>query len=222
LKTSFGINGMNQHNNNKAEEAVIPDYHVFDFGVFGYGSKSFKSKTTLSGGLRFDIRNLKADDMVENEGGTKFDSFTKQFSNVSGSLGISHEITDVFSVKANISRGFRAPNVSELSAHGKHEGTYRYELGNKNLKIETSFSVDGSVQVETKHLSLSIAPFFNRINNYIYCEKILNIAGADSLIAQTPVYRFSQQTAEMWGLDVNFDIHPHPLDFLHLKIPSAT
>ncbi|HRN49495.1 MAG TPA: TonB-dependent receptor, partial [Niabella sp.] len=85
------------------------------------------------------------------------------------------------------------------------------------LKIETSFSVDGSVQVETKHLSLSIAPFFNRINNYIYYEKILNNAGADSLIAQTPVYRFTQQSAEMWGLDVNFDLHPHPLDWLHFE-----
>ncbi len=215
-KTSFGINGMSQRNSNKAEEAIIPDYHVFDFGVFGYGSKNIKSKTTLSGGLRFDIRNLKTKEMGD-EDEIKFESLKREFSNVSGSLGISHEINEIFSVKANISRGFRAPNVSELSAHGKHEGTYRYELGNKNLKIETSFSVDGSVQVETKHLSLSIAPFFNRINNYIYYEKILNNAGADSLIAQTPVYRFTQQSAEMWGLDVNFDLHPHPLDWLHFE-----
>ena len=39
-----------------------------------------------------------------------------------------------FNLKLNLARGFRAPNISELSSNGVHEGTQRYELGNTSLK----------------------------------------------------------------------------------------
>jgi iron complex outermembrane receptor protein len=33
-RTSIGLSGMNQSNKNKAEEALIPDYDLFDMGGF--------------------------------------------------------------------------------------------------------------------------------------------------------------------------------------------
>lgn len=40
-KTSLGVNGMKQWNENKAEEAIIPDYGLFDFGVYGVAAKTW-------------------------------------------------------------------------------------------------------------------------------------------------------------------------------------
>lgn len=35
-----------------------------------------------------------------------------------------------FTFRANLARGFRAPNLAELGSNGEHEGTFRYELFN--------------------------------------------------------------------------------------------
>ena len=56
-RTSVGVNGMQQNNTNKGEVALIPDYNLFDAGVFLYSNKTF-DKLTLSGGLRFDSRSI--------------------------------------------------------------------------------------------------------------------------------------------------------------------
>ncbi len=47
-------------------------------------------------------------------------------------------------LKANVARGFRAPNVAESGSNGIHDGTVVYEIGNPNLKPENSLEVDGA------------------------------------------------------------------------------
>ena len=39
-------------------------------------------------------------------------------------------------MRLNFSRGFRAPNLSELFSEGIHHATGRYELGDKDLSTE--------------------------------------------------------------------------------------
>ena len=73
----------------------------------------------------------------------KFEAFTKNFSNVSGSIGFTIQPSDLISIKLNAARGFRAPNIPELASNGAHEGANRYEYGEKNLKSETSLQLDG-------------------------------------------------------------------------------
>jgi iron complex outermembrane recepter protein len=59
FKTSIGINGMQQNNTNKGVEQLIPNYNLFDLGGYVYTQKTIK-KITLSGGLRYDTRNINA------------------------------------------------------------------------------------------------------------------------------------------------------------------
>lgn len=214
-KASIGINGMGQQNENRAEEAIIPDYSLFDFGVYGVVSKTL-NRTTLSGGLRYDIRSINSKAMEE-EGEERFEAFTKKFANFSASLGATHEINDHVSLKANISRGFRAPNLSELAANGVHEGTNRYEIGYYDLKSEVSTSIDAGIEITTNHIDISVAPYFNYISNYIFYNKVQANNGADSLIDGVPAFQFNQQSAKLTGIEARFDIHPHPLDWLHFE-----
>jgi iron complex outermembrane receptor protein len=218
-KTSIGINGMQQQNRNKAEEVLIPEYNQFDAGIFIYTKKTF-NKLTLSGGIREDYRKVKTDQFME---GTdlKFAAFSKNFSNTSGSIGLAYEATKQLTLKFNIARAYRAPSVAELSTNGIHEGTNRYEYGDNNLKTETSLQLDAGVEYNAEHISFAVNAFYNNINNYIYYRKLEGINGTDSIVI-TPdgpatAFKFSQANAALYGFELKFDIHPHPLDWLHFE-----
>src|SRR5213078_2403701 len=64
------------------------------------------------------------------------------FSGVSGSIGAPYNFDEKLSVKASVSRGFRAPNILEISANGVHPGTNIYQIGNPGFKPEFSLQED--------------------------------------------------------------------------------
>ncbi|MBN9299094.1 MAG: TonB-dependent receptor [Filimonas sp.] len=218
-KTSFGVTGMYQTNENLAAEAIIPDYNLYDIGGFAFTQYS-KDHLTVSGGVRFDNRSVKGKAMEDN-GQVKFTAFDRNFSNISGSVGLSYEVSKQTTLKLNVARGFRAPNMAELASNGAHEGTNRFEKGDNNLKSETSFQLDGGVEWNSTHVSLSASAFFNSISNFIFYEKVLNSAGTDSIINDggnaLTVYKFDQRNATLYGGELSIDIHPHPLDWLHFQ-----
>jgi iron complex outermembrane receptor protein len=218
-KTTIGVNGMQQTNKNKGAEALIPEYSLFDIGGFLYTQKRM-DKFTLSGGIRFDNRSIDSK-QLEDGGEVKFEGFNKNFSNVSGSVGLAYEASKEVTFKFNVSRGFRAPSIPELASNGAHEGTNRYEYGKQDLKSETSLQLDGGVEVNTEHISLAANVFYNAMKNFIYYRKLSSVAGGDSIIVDGPdnlyAFQFDQGNANLYGAEVNVDIHPHPLDWLHIE-----
>jgi iron complex outermembrane receptor protein len=210
---------MYQWNENRGEEAIIPNYHFFDAGVFVYVQRFFE-KTTVSGGLRVDNRSVNSEQLLDGTD-VKFEAFSKSFSNISGSFGISYEPAEFLTLKANLARGFRAPNMAELASNGAHEGTNRYEYGDRHLKSETSLQLDGGFRVDYEHLSLGLSAFYNRVNDFIFYRKLASALGGDSLVTvdgeDLVAFQFDQFDAALSGLELNFDIHPHPLDWLHFE-----
>ena len=217
-KTSVGINGMQQHNTNKGVEQLIPDYNLFDFGIYAFTQKTI-NKLTISGGVRFDTRNINAGNLLD-AGTIKGNEFTKSFSNVSGSVGLAAQVTKAVNLKFNIARGFRAPSIPELASNGAHEGTIRYEYGNTNLKSETSIQLDGGVEYSAEHISIGLSAFYNSFDNFIFYRKLEAMGGGDSLINVNgdvlTAFKFDQTKAALTGLEATLDIHPHPLDWLHI------
>jgi iron complex outermembrane recepter protein len=214
--TAIGLTGMNQKNEfNGGEEKIIPNYTTNDAGAFVFIQKQ-AGRSTVSGGVRYDYRSFNSiEDLANNFAANK-----TNFGNISGSLGFSFNATQALTFKANVARGFRAPNAAELSSFGAHAGTNRFEIGNGALKSETSIQADVAVEVNTDHFSLGISPFYNRINNYIFFGKLDNAAGGDSLQnvdgEDLNVFKFQQdRAANFSGFEVSADIHPHPLDWLH-------
>jgi iron complex outermembrane receptor protein len=137
---------MYQANTNKGTEFVIPDYNQFDIGPFVLVTKTI-NKLDLSAGVRYDTRIFKNDEMYTRPNPeTGFDmqvsppdtaladhpfySFSHTFSGLSASLGAAYNVTGNLTIKANIARGFRAPNIAEISANGVHQALI-YRLGIK-------------------------------------------------------------------------------------------
>ncbi len=218
-KTSIGINGMQQNNNNKGVEQLIPDYKLFDLGTYVYAQKVI-NKTTISGGVRYDNRNLETKNLLDG-GSIKAAAFKKSFSNLSGSIGLASQLTDKLNLKFNAARGFRAPSIPELASNGAHEGTIRYEYGDVNLKSETSLQFDGGLEYNAEHISFGVTAFVNSFTNFIFYNKITAAAGGDSLVNVNgdllTAFKFSQRKASLAGFEATVDIHPHPLDWLHIQ-----
>jgi iron complex outermembrane recepter protein len=218
-QTSIGVNGIQQNNLNKGSEALIPEYSLFDVGGFLYTKKTIDN-LTLSGGVRMDHRSISSRQLTDGSE-IKFQHFTKDFSNLSGSLGMSVDISHDVTLKFNIARGFRAPSIPELSSNGAHEGTDRYEYGERDLKSETSLQLDAGIEANSEHVSFSSNIFYNGMHDFIYYRKLAAVGGGDSMINHNAqdyfAFKFSQDNAFLYGAEFNLDIHPHPLDWLHVE-----
>ncbi|MFL5742076.1 MAG: TonB-dependent receptor [Flavisolibacter sp.] len=217
--TSIGINGMQQDNQNKGIEVLIPEYSLFDIGGFIYSQKTI-GKASFSGGIRFDNRSLDSKQLMEGNN-VKFSGLKKDFSNVSGSAGVSLAATDNLVFKLNMARGFRAPSIPELASNGAHEGTNRYEYGDPDLKSEKSWQADLGMEVNSEHVLFTFSTFYNSINNFIFYHKLTGAGGADSLVMVDndliPAFKFGQRSAHLAGFEFLLDLHPHPLDWLHFQ-----
>ncbi|MBI1781831.1 MAG: TonB-dependent receptor [Sphingobacteriales bacterium] len=214
-RTSIGASGMQQNNTNKGEERLIPNYDLTDEGVFIFSKKQI-DKLTLSGGVRFDTRTVNGRKTMEGSD-EKFASFSKSFSNLSGSVGLSYEANKNVLFRFNLARGYRAPSLPELSSNGEHKGTNRYEYGNLNLKSETSFQADAGMEVNNEHISVQLNLYDNNVNNFIFYQKLASVNGGDSLVGNATAFKFEQRKANLAGIELNLDIHPHPLDWLHFE-----
>lgn len=219
-KPSIGINGMNQTNTNRGLEQLIPNYNLSDIGVFLFAAKEYK-KITFSGGARFDIRNITAKDLLDDVGTVKGNAFAKNYNNISGSAGVAYQATKSVNVKINIAKAFRAPSIPELASNGTHEGTIRYEYGDINLKSEISTQADASLEINNEHFSLNLAGFANNFNNFIFYRKLESTLGGDSLVNVggdfITAFKFEQKKAMLTGAEITFDLHPHPVHWLHFQ-----
>jgi iron complex outermembrane receptor protein len=129
-------------------------------------------------------------------------------------------VTSSLNLKLNIARGFRAPSIPELASNGAHEGTTRYEYGNRNLKSETSLQLDGGIDYSAEHISVGLSGFYNSFDDFIFYRKLEAAGGGDSLVNVNgdllTAFKFDQRQALLAGLEATVDIHPHPLDWLHI------
>jgi iron complex outermembrane receptor protein len=223
---TFGINGMYQDNNvEKGTEFIIPSYHQFDLGPFALLKKTF-SKLDIAGGIRYDTRSFSNNALYvgtdpytdlpkpvygsDTSGASNpFFNYKHNFSGASGSIGATYNFSDHISVKANVSRGFRAPNIAEISANGPHPGTNIYQIGNGNLKPEFSLQEDIGFEFNTKYAAINLSVFNNTISNYIFNQRLLNAAGTDSVIVpNNQTYKFRQGKANLYGGELSIDVHP--------------
>jgi Outer membrane receptor for ferrienterochelin and colicins len=195
-KVSTGINGMWQESDNLGEEVLIPAYRLLDAGLFVTASRALE-KLHFSGGIRGDLRRLHSLALPG-----RFEDFSRGFLGLTGSAGVVWSPLPALNLRANVARGFRAPNLSELASNGVHEGTVRYERGNSDLKPEFSLQGDLGADFTSEHLSLTAAVFCNRIDNYIYAARTGEVEDGYQ------VYRYEADGAFLYGTELSVDCHP--------------
>lgn len=232
LSPSFGVNGMYQTNTNKdATDFPIPDYHLFDLGGYAYLDWK-KDKWTIAGGLRFDHRSESGAAMsiasdpatgffrqvaAGGPGATEnFHPFDLDFRGLTGSIGATYALTDALSLKANIARGYRAPNITEIASNGLDPGAHIYYVGNLDFKPEFSLQENIGLLGNLKDVQLGISLFNNYIQNYIYEDQEVDAQGNPVVIIPgNKTFQYTQADARLYGANITFNLRPEDCKRFH-------
>jgi iron complex outermembrane recepter protein len=208
---TIGSQGMRQQNSNNGRVQLVPDAEVNNVAAYITGRYDFK-KINFLAGIRVDYRTISLDKRIP-EGLTTFfpvQNINKNYTPVSGSAGISWHPAERLTVKLNAATGFSAPNYAELAAYGRHEGAYRFEIGNPELNMEQNIQGDVGVTYEATNFTVNAEAFHNAVKNYIY------ISNSGQQFMDLPVYYFNQGDAILRGGAAGVSIHPEALKFLKL------
>src|SRR5690606_21672385 len=88
--------------------------------------------------------------------------------------------------------------------------TFRYEIGNTELKPEKSYYADAGLEYDTDKLHAAVSIFNNYITDYIYYRQLNNetiaVDGRDY-----PVFRYVQDNANLYGAEASLTFHPSSL-----------
>jgi iron complex outermembrane receptor protein len=222
IEPSFGVNGMYQANNNDrtATDFPIPDYRLFDVGSYAYG-KWKQGRWTVAGGLRYDHRTERGADMYADTdrvtgfaqqasaGSKPFSAFTLHFQGWTGSVGATYRVSEHVSMKANIARGYRSPNITEIASNGLDPGAHIYYLGNLRFSPEFSLQEDVGVNGDFDDVSFGVNVFNNSIRGYIYEDQALDASGNPLVIVPgNKTFQFQQTNAALHGGDGELRLHP--------------
>ncbi|NQW36382.1 MAG: TonB-dependent receptor [Flavobacteriales bacterium] len=210
LESIIGVQGMYQTNTNKAVEFLIPDAITNDIGIFGTSNYAWKDQA-LQGGLRIDTRHITTQAHLPIADIHHIGALDKNYTSVNASLGYKTNVSDHIIVRVNLASGFRVPNLAELTSNGIHEGTNRFEVGNPDLKNEQNLQADLDLSFQSEHVEFYINSFYNSIKNYIF------VSPTGAQLEATDVYNYNQKDAFLYGGEIGFHLHPHPLDWFHLE-----
>ena len=102
----------------------------------------------------------------------------RSFNLGSYSAGVLWAFTRGYGIGATASVAQRAPTAEELYSGGAHHPTETYDIGDDNLKKETSKNIDLSLQKTTQALRWKANVFQNKVKNFVY-GSLSEIAVAD-------------------------------------------
>jgi iron complex outermembrane receptor protein len=209
IESTLGLSGMYQVNRNKDATAYpIPDYNLFDAGAFFFAKKSF-GKVDFSAGIRFDNRKVNWDNFAQ------FTAFDKHYQGLSGSVGLTYNLTERVLFKANLARGYRAPNITEIGSNGLDPGAHIVYLGNRTFVPEFNLQQDIGFMAYLKNIDLSMELFNNNIQNYIYQARLTDAGGEPVVIVPGNLtYQYKQGKARLYGLETSVSLHPSSMPWL--------
>ena len=209
---AFGVQGLFKQYSPTGEEALTPAARSTSGGVFLYqeypfGENPVESRTPrLQMGARYDAYRIAGEDSDDPKFGA---GRTRDFRNLSGSLGVSIPLGAGVSLSGSAARAFRAPTVEELFSNGFHHAAGTFDLGTPTLRAETNRGFDAVLRAQSGRTYAQLAAYHNRIDDYI-APRVLGdtvIDGEDpSTTLTVPVVQYRQSAATLRGLEGQVEV----------------
>lgn len=140
-------------------EVIVPQTLSNSYGVFAVESFDFGAFASQLG-LRVEDTTLKPQGLS-----------SLNYVPVSASASSLWKINDSNSLNLAITRSQRAPQVQELLANGYHDATRSFEVGNVNLREETSYNLDLGYKFKADWVKAQVDLFHNWAGDYIYQQR---------------------------------------------------
>jgi iron complex outermembrane receptor protein len=139
---------------------------------------------------------------VESLGNPELDRFdegigTQKFTPFSVAAGAVFKLSPAWSLTGNAALTQRAPKDYELFANGPHLATHAWEIGNKDLGLEKSKSLDAGVQWKSGPNSANVTAFASQFANYI------GLMNTQDVEDDLPVQRYQGVKAQFRGLEAS-------------------
>ena len=238
LELTAGSNGMGQVNTHlNATDFPIPSYRLFDAGGFGVAKKTWGA-LELTSGLRYDVRAVRWDDFYvapspatgfegAAEAGApgarrQFPAFRATYRGLSASLGGSYAAGEHLVLRANVARGYRAPNIPEIGSNGLDPGAHIVYLGNREFQPEFSLQEDAGVLWKSPSWEASAEVFHNYVENFIYQARAFDAQGQPlEVVPGNATYQYQQAAARLYGGELSLNVHPASLPWLSWRSAVA-
>lgn len=182
-RSDFSANG---------DEAYAPESWTRQSAVFVYEELGL-GWGKLSAGAR--VESVKVESLGI-DGNPAFFTDSRDFTPASYALGALWNVAPEWKLTSNLSLNERAPKYYELYANGEHLAMNVEEIGDPNLDMERSTSVDVGAQWQRGAHRAQVQVFQYRFSNYISLE------GTD-LSADPPQYAYTQVRARFTGAEVS-------------------
>lgn len=206
MKGAIGVQALFKQYHPTGDEALTPAANSTGLGAFLFQELPLRSDVdherspTLQVGARWDdYRIASIADAV------KFGpAVNTEFSNLSGSLGVSVPVGSVVTLSGSIARAFRAPTVEELFSDGFHPGAGSYDVGNRDLTSETSAGAEAIVRVRTDRVTAQFSAYRNQVNGYVAPNAVGDTLVDGDLV---PLIRYRQADAVLQGVEGSVELH---------------
>jgi iron complex outermembrane receptor protein len=202
----LAIQGMYQQNRNQeAPEHVLPDYSLNDIAISGLVQHDF-DRLHFQLGFRFDNRMIDVPEQEshahghgeegheEEEEEEVLPELNRYYGNISGSFGLTYDLSEHFLIRANLASAYRTPSIAELTQDGAHG--VRYEQGNRDLKSQRNYEADISMHYHSRRWMFDLAGYYNYILDYIFLSPTVDTTDEGQII-----YRYLQSDASIYGLE---------------------
>ncbi|MES2896383.1 MAG: TonB-dependent receptor [Pseudomonadota bacterium] len=182
---AVGVQGLSRTIEAVGDEAFIPSTEIKEVGAFTL-QRLDRDGWGVEGGLRLDRRELKS----------AFGS--RNFTNVSASLGAFVRPAAGWFLGLSGSRTSRAPTEVELFANGPHAATRGFEQGDLDLDSEISYSLDATLHYGGGPWDMDMHVFGVRYDGFVD----LRPTGLDDPDSGLALFDYVQTDAEFYGAEV--------------------
>jgi iron complex outermembrane recepter protein len=172
-------------------DAFTPGDQNLNLAVFAF------EEIPISRHLRFQLGARGELSYLETRANEFFPEIDEQRShlNFSASAGMNYSPTEQWETGIQVARAFKNPSLEELFAYGPHLGAGTFEIGQDDLKSESSLGLDAFTRWDQKRWFAEIALFYTHINNFI----IFAPAGEIQDDYGLPIFRYEPDKARLFG-----------------------
>lgn len=179
---AVGVQALKRDFDAAGDEAYVPRTEISEIGVFTLQRVDLGA-WGAEGGLRLDRRELKS---TVGE---------RDFSGVSGSVGVFARPAEGWFLGLSLSRTTRAPTEAELFAEGPHVATRGYEVGDPDLDAEIATSLEGTIHYGDGRLEADLHLF---VVDY---EGFIDLSPTGAVEDDLDVFAYVQTDARFHGFE---------------------
>jgi iron complex outermembrane receptor protein len=141
---------------------------------------------------------------------TEAERFSRDFTPISGSLGLLYELPLGIVARLTAQHTERAPDLGELYSKGVHEATGTFEIGNPDLRVEKANTAELGFKRASGGFRFDASVFHTVYDGFIFksftgrqCDETLDTCGSGSELDELV---FAQRDAKFTGVEIGGEL----------------